>query len=83
MFIYSTTSRPALGPTQLLVQWVPGVKRPGHEADHSFPSSAEVKNDGVISPLPHSIHGVCLINLAKGQVCLYNLPITEPAVFSQ
>jgi hypothetical protein len=30
------------------IQWVPGalspgVKRPGREADHSFPSSAEVK----------------------------------------
>jgi hypothetical protein len=38
----------ALGPTQPRIQWVPGVfslgvKRPGHEADHSPPSSAEVK----------------------------------------
>jgi hypothetical protein len=35
-----------------------GVKRPGHEADHSPPSSAEVKN-GVIFPLPNtsSWHG--------------------------
>jgi hypothetical protein len=37
-----------LGPTQPPIQWVPavlslGVKRPGREADHSFPSSAEVK----------------------------------------
>jgi len=41
-------SRTALGPTQPPIQWVPGalylvVKRPGHEADHSSPSSAEVK----------------------------------------
>jgi hypothetical protein len=39
----------ALGPTQLPIQWVPAalspeVKRPGREADHSPPSSAEVKN---------------------------------------
>jgi hypothetical protein len=39
----------ALGPTQLPIQWVPGalsleVKRPVREADHSPPSSAEVKN---------------------------------------
>ena len=39
-------SRPALGPTQLPVQWVtglsPGVKRPGRGVDHPPPSSAEV-----------------------------------------
>jgi hypothetical protein len=29
-----------------------GVKRPGHETDHSPPSSAEVKNGGAIPPLP-------------------------------
>jgi hypothetical protein len=39
----------ALESTQPPIQWVPGVlslglKRPGHEADHSPPSSAEVKN---------------------------------------
>jgi hypothetical protein len=44
-----TTSRPALGPIQPPVRWVPGdlslgVKRPGREADHSHPSSAEAKN---------------------------------------
>jgi hypothetical protein len=37
-----------LGPTQPPIQWVwgalsLGVKRPGREADHSPPSSAEVK----------------------------------------
>jgi hypothetical protein len=47
-FLFTTTSRPALGPTQPPIEWVPGahslgVKRPGHEADHSPPSSAEVK----------------------------------------
>jgi hypothetical protein len=43
-----TASRTALGPTQPPIQWVLGalsleVKRPGCEADHSSPSSAEVK----------------------------------------
>jgi hypothetical protein len=43
-----TASRTALGPTQPPIEWVPGafslgVKRPGREADHSPPSSAEVK----------------------------------------
>jgi hypothetical protein len=30
-----------------------GVKRPGREADHSPPSSAEVTNGGVTPPLPN------------------------------
>ena len=36
-------SRPALGPTQPPVQWVPGVKRPGRGVDHPTLSRAEVK----------------------------------------
>jgi hypothetical protein len=49
IFLFSTTSRTALGPTQPPIQWVPGVlslgvKRPGCEAGRSPPSSAEVKN---------------------------------------
>jgi hypothetical protein len=48
IFLFTTASRPALGPTQPHIQWVPGalslgVKRPGREANHSPPSSAEVK----------------------------------------
>jgi hypothetical protein len=41
--IFSTSSRPTLGSTQPPIQWVSGVKRPGREADHSPPASAEVK----------------------------------------
>jgi hypothetical protein len=37
-----------------------GVKRRGREADHSHPSSAEVKNGGAVTPLPHSPHGIVL-----------------------
>jgi hypothetical protein len=48
VFLFTTASRTALRPTQPPIQWLPGslslgVKRPGREADHSPPSSAEVK----------------------------------------
>jgi hypothetical protein len=48
-FVLASASRPAPGPTQPLVQLVPGVlslggkARPGRDADHSPPSSTEVK----------------------------------------
>jgi hypothetical protein len=48
IFLFTTASRTALGPTQPPNQWVPetlplGVKWPGREAGHSPPSSTEVK----------------------------------------
>jgi hypothetical protein len=48
IFLFTTASRTTVGPTQPPIQWVPGalslgVKRSGREADHSPPSSAEVK----------------------------------------
>jgi hypothetical protein len=48
IFLFTTMSTLALGPTQLPIQWVPGVlylviKWSGCETDHSPPSSAKVK----------------------------------------
>jgi hypothetical protein len=59
IFLFSITCRRPLGPTQPPIQWVPAalsseVKWQEREADHSLPSSAEVKNDGAIHPLPHT-----------------------------
>jgi hypothetical protein len=56
---YSLSSILALGLTQPLMKCVPGaisveVKLRVHEADHSAPSSAEIKNGGAILPLPHT-----------------------------
>jgi hypothetical protein len=51
VFPLAFVSRSALGPTQPPVQYVPGVlspggkARPGRDADHSPPSSAEVVNE--------------------------------------
>jgi hypothetical protein len=66
-FLYSTMSCPALKPIQSYICGMPGafprVKLPGHEANHTLPSSAEVKNCGDICPL-HNIsswHGAELI----------------------
>jgi hypothetical protein len=48
IFLFTTASRPGLGPAQPLIQWVsrpltPGVKGLMRESDHSSPSTAEVK----------------------------------------
>jgi hypothetical protein len=50
--IFSTSSRPAMRPTQPPIQWVPGLKGPGHEADHSFPTIAEVKETWIYTTTP-------------------------------
>jgi len=49
IFLLNTSFRPALRPTQPPIQQVqgvlcPGIKQLGHEADHSPPSCAKVKN---------------------------------------
>jgi hypothetical protein len=64
IFLFTTASRTALGPTQPPIQGVPGVlslwvKRPRREVDHSPPSSAMAW---------------CLVK-AQGQLYLYLLPL--------
>jgi hypothetical protein len=49
---HSATSRPALGPTQPPIQWVPVVKRPGRIAGHSHPTSAKVKKTWIYTSTP-------------------------------
>jgi hypothetical protein len=43
IFLFTTASRTALEPTQPPIQWAPGALSLGHEADHSPPLSAKVK----------------------------------------
>jgi hypothetical protein len=67
LFLFPLGSKPALGPTHTPIRWVPeapfaGIKLPEREADHSPTSSAEIKNGGVITPLPDFSMTWCLIN---------------------
>jgi hypothetical protein len=60
---FSIESRPALRPVQSPLQRVRGapslrVRGPGHEADHSLPSSDDVNNGAAILSLPIRLHGV-------------------------
>jgi hypothetical protein len=60
---FFTLLRPALGSTQPLTQWVPGVKRTGREADHSPPASAEVKQMWMYTRTPpYAFMAQCLIS---------------------
>jgi hypothetical protein len=76
IFLFTSASRTALGPIQPPIQCVPGVlslrvKRPVREADHSPPSSVEVKNEwSYTSTLPIHLHGVVLSS-AQGQFYIF------------
>jgi hypothetical protein len=83
IFLFTAVSRPALGPTQPLIQWLPGylslgVKRPGREADHSHPCSAEVKNPWRNTSIPP----ICFIAWCSGKNstgATLPLPFTLPS----
>jgi hypothetical protein len=51
--LFSSPQRPdqLWGPPSLLYSGYPAVRRPERETDHLSPSSAEVKNGGVVPPL--------------------------------
>jgi hypothetical protein len=74
IFLFTTTSRQALGLTQPPTQWVPGapspgVKQLGCEADQSPPYSAKVKNAQSYTSIPPiPLHGIVL--KAKEQLYL-------------
>jgi hypothetical protein len=79
IFLFTTMSRMALGPTQSPIQCVlgalsVGVKRPGREADHSPPSSAKVKECVELYLHPqYAFMAWCSVNKkAQGQLYLYH-----------
>jgi hypothetical protein len=79
IFLLTTASRSALGPTKPPIQGVPGVlslrvKRQGREADHSSPSSAEVKNSWSYTSTPQYAFMAWLsVKKSQGQLWLYLL----------
>jgi hypothetical protein len=80
IFLFTTTSRTALGPTLPPIQWVSGalswgVKRPGREADHSPPSSAKIKNASSYTSTPQYIFTVwCLVKHRDNFTFIVSLP---------
>jgi hypothetical protein len=71
LFLHSTASRPALEPTQPLIQWVLGTlfsggKQPRSEAYYSSPPSTEVKSGEAVPPFPVRLHAVMLNSLSTG-----------------
>jgi hypothetical protein len=66
IFLFSTASKLALGPTQPPIYWVPGaltpgLKRPERETNHSLPSGAEVNSAwSCTSTFPVRLHDVLL-----------------------
>jgi hypothetical protein len=74
-------STPALGPTQPPIQWVSGalflgVKRPGREADHSTPSSADVKNAWSYTSTPqYAFMALCSVKKSTGTTSPLTLPL--------
>jgi hypothetical protein len=76
IFLFTTASRKAPGPTQPPIQWAPGalspgVKRPGRDTDHSPPFNAEVKNASSYTSTPqYAFMAWCSVK-GQGQLYLY------------
>jgi hypothetical protein len=76
IFLFTTASRPALASTQPPIQWVSGdlslgIKRPRREAEHSPPSSAEIKNKWSYNSTPQYAFTVWCSVIAQGHIYLY------------
>jgi hypothetical protein len=75
-FAFPTSSRLAVGPTQLPSQWIrpafsKEMKWLGRESDHSTPSSVDVKNGGAVSPFLNTFSWKGLNLLSTGTTLSY------------
>jgi hypothetical protein len=84
IFLFSTASRPAPGPTQLLIQRAPGyflgVKQPKREADHSSPSSVGANAWSETSTSPYVCIAWCLIKHMNNFTLLLGVCVLKSAV---
>ena len=82
LVFFSKALGPPPGPTQFPVYWLLGVlslgsKRPGHEADHLSPSSAEVENEwSYTSTLPYAIME-CIEQFYLSPLLYWKLAVTS------
>jgi hypothetical protein len=81
VFLFSTTSVLALGPTQPPIQW--GCGEPVHEVGYSPPSSTETKNeDSSTCTLLICLHGVGRANFIAyleyaSNTCLHTVDVYD------
>jgi hypothetical protein len=79
IFLFTTESRPALGTTQPPIQWVLGalwLRRQRREADHSPPSSVEVKNAWSYIPIPkYASMALCSVKESTRTTLPLHLPL--------
>jgi hypothetical protein len=86
IFLFTTVSRPALGPTQPPIQWVSGavslgVKRPGCEADHSLPSNAEFKNAWSYTSTPqYAFMAWCSVKKSTGTTLPFRMTLLHEVI---
>jgi hypothetical protein len=76
IYLFTTASRTALGPTQTPIQWVPGAlslraKRPVREAIHSPPLMPSLKNAWSYNSIPQYAFMVWCSVKAQRQLYLY------------
>jgi len=87
LHLFATASKPALGITQTLIQWVSGgrglslgVKWPGRETDHSPPSTAEIKNGRSYTSTP--LQAFMMLCLIKKRLLLHDVIIKHRDKFT-
>jgi hypothetical protein len=86
-FLFSTSSIPVLGSAKPPIQWLSGafsagVKWSGREADHSLPTSAEVKKIWICTFTPPiRFHAVVLNYLKHMDKFIITLRLNLPELF--